>query len=141
MQLLTARFKIDTNWCMLALDKMSWYIYSCVRNHSTFHAFSRLISIVNKLCNIECCVNNMFWINKKIIVSQGLELTLSVFRGTTISDQHPLTQVWVQNFQNYSAPCSHWNIMGAGGWIILKILDPYLNQRMLIWYSSPSKHT
>ena len=49
-----------------------------------------VISIVNKSCNIECCVNNMFRINKKIIVSQGLELILSVFRRTTISDQHSL---------------------------------------------------
>ena len=49
-----------------------------------------MISIVNKSCNIECCVNNMFRINKKIIVSRGLELILSVFRRTTISDQHPL---------------------------------------------------
>ena len=30
-----------------------------------------VISIVNKLCNIECCVNNMFRINKKMIVSRG----------------------------------------------------------------------
>ena len=34
-----------------------------------------LTSIVNKSCNIECCVNNMFQINQNMIVSQGLELT------------------------------------------------------------------
>ena len=28
-----------------------------------------MIFIVNKSCNIECCVNNMFRINKKMIVS------------------------------------------------------------------------
>ena len=49
-----------------------------------------MISIVNKSCNIECCVNKMFRINKKMIVSRGLELILSVFRRTTISGQHPL---------------------------------------------------
>ena len=43
--------------------------------------------------------------------------------------------------QNYSTLCSHFISMGARGWIILKILDPYLNQRMLNWYCSPSKHT
>ena len=49
-----------------------------------------VISMVNKSCNIECCVNIMFRINKKMIVSRGLELILNVFRRTTISDQHPL---------------------------------------------------
>ena len=45
-----------------------------------------MISTVNKSCNIECCVNNMFRINKKMIVSRGLELILSVFRRTIISE-------------------------------------------------------
>ena len=52
-----------------------------------------MTSIVNKSGNIECCVNNMFQINKKMIVSRDLELILSMFRRTTnsiISDQHPL---------------------------------------------------
>ena len=65
-------------------------IYSCVQNYSTAPCGFPMISMVNKLCNIECCVNNMFRINKKMIVSRGLELILSMFRRTTISDQHPL---------------------------------------------------
>ena len=49
-----------------------------------------MTSIVNKSCNIECCVNSMFPINQNMIVSQGLELILSMFRRTTMSGQHPL---------------------------------------------------
>ena len=49
-----------------------------------------LISVTNKSCNIECCVNNMFQINHNVIVSQGLELIQSMFRKITILDQHPL---------------------------------------------------
>ena len=66
-----------------------------------------ITSIVNKSCNIDCCVNSMLPINQNMIVSQGLELILSMFRRTTMSGKHPLIQVWVQNFQNYSTPCSH----------------------------------
>ena len=44
----------------------------------------------NKLCNIVCCVNSMLPINQNMIVSQGLELILSVFRSTTMSGQHQL---------------------------------------------------
>ena len=35
------------------------------------------------------------------MVSQGLELELSMFRRTTISGQHPLIYVWAQNFQKH----------------------------------------
>ena len=44
----------------------------------------------NKSCNINCCVNSMLPINQNMIVSQGLELILSMFRRTTVSGQHPL---------------------------------------------------
>ena len=46
--------------------------------------------IVNKSCNIECCVDNMLQIIQNMMVSQVLELELSIFRRTTISGQHPL---------------------------------------------------
>ena len=49
-----------------------------------------LIPIVNKLCNIERCVNNMLQIIQNMMVSQGSELELSMFRWTTLSGQHPL---------------------------------------------------
>ena len=49
-----------------------------------------LTSIVNESCKIESCVDSMLPINQNMIVSGGLELILSVFRRTTISDQHPL---------------------------------------------------
>ena len=49
-----------------------------------------LTSIVNKSCNIECCVNKMFQIIQNMMVSKDLELELSMFRGTTLSGQHPL---------------------------------------------------
>ena len=51
-----------------------------------------MTSIVNKSCNIECCVNStcMLPINQNMIVSRGLELILSMFRRTTVSYQHPL---------------------------------------------------
>ena len=39
-----------------------------------------LTSIVNMSCNIECCVNSMLPINQNMIVSQALELILSMFR-------------------------------------------------------------
>ena len=38
-----------------------------------------LTSIVNKSCNIECCVNNMLKIIQTMMVSEGLELELSMF--------------------------------------------------------------
>ena len=49
-----------------------------------------LISIVNKSCNIERCVNSMLPIIQNLIVSQGLELILSMCRRTTMSDQRTL---------------------------------------------------
>ena len=49
-----------------------------------------LTSMVNKSCNIECCVNNMLQIIQNMMFSQGLELELSMFRRTTISGQHSL---------------------------------------------------
>ena len=39
--------------------------YSCVQNYSTPPCDFPMISIVNKSCNIECCVNDMFRINKQ----------------------------------------------------------------------------
>ena len=63
-----------------------------------------LISIVNKSCNIERCVKNMFQIIQNTMVSQCSELELSMFRGTTLSGQHPLIYVWVQKLQKYSTP-------------------------------------
>ena len=64
-------------------------IYSCAQNCSTPldfpYDFYR-----KKSCNIGCCVNSMLPINKNMIVSQGLELILSMFRRTTMSGQHPL---------------------------------------------------
>ena len=56
-----------------------------------------LIPIVNKSCNIERCVNNMLQIIRNMMVSQWSELELSMFGGTTLSSQHPLIYVWVQN--------------------------------------------
>ena len=44
----------------------------------------------NKSCNIDCYVNSMLPTNQNMIVSQGLELILSMFRRTTMSGQHPL---------------------------------------------------
>ena len=54
--------------------------------------------VVNKSCNIDCCVNNMLQIIQNMMVSEGLGLELSVFRRTTVSGQHPLIYGWVQNF-------------------------------------------
>ena len=50
-----------------------------------------LISIVNKLYNIERCVKSMLPIFQNKIVPQGLELILSIFRRTTLSGQPPLS--------------------------------------------------
>ena len=57
-----------------------------------------LTPTINKSCNIECCVNNRLQIIQNMMVSQGLDLELSMFRRTTISGQHPFIYVWVQNF-------------------------------------------
>ena len=43
-----------------------------------------LTPVVNKSCNIQCCVNKMLQIIQNMMVSQGLELELSMFRRTTI---------------------------------------------------------
>ena len=51
-----------------------------------------LIPILNKSRNIERCVNNMLQIIQNMMVSQCSELELSIFRGTTLSGQHPLIQ-------------------------------------------------
>ena len=45
---------------------------------------------VNKSCKIECCDNKMCQIVHNMILSQGLELKVSLLRRTTISGQHPL---------------------------------------------------
>ena len=44
-----------------------------------------LTPIVKKSCKSECCVNEMLQIIKNMMVSQGLELELSMSRRTTIS--------------------------------------------------------
>ena len=64
--------------------------YSGVKNYSTPPAFFPLTSIVNKSRKIECCINSMLPINQNMIVSQGLELMLSIFKRTTMSGQYPL---------------------------------------------------
>ena len=43
-----------------------------------------LIPIVNKSCNIECCVNKMLQIIQNMTVSEGLELELSIVRRTKL---------------------------------------------------------
>ena len=58
--------------------------YSCAQNYSTPLAFPYEF-YRNKSCNIDCCVNSMLLINQNMIVSQGLELILSIFRRTTTS--------------------------------------------------------
>ena len=63
-----------------------------------------LIPIVNNSWNIELCVNNMLQIIQNMMVSRCSELELSMFRGTTLSGQHPLIYIWVQNLQKYSTP-------------------------------------
>ena len=40
--------------------------------------------IVNKLRNIDCCINIMLQIIKNMMFSQGLKLELSMFNRTTI---------------------------------------------------------
>ena len=52
--------------------------------------FFPLTSVVNKSCNYKCCVNNMLQIIQNMMVSEGLELELNVFRRATISGQHIL---------------------------------------------------
>ena len=63
-----------------------------------------LIPIVNKSRNIEHYVNNMRQIAQNMMVSQCSELELSMFRGTSLSGQHPLIYIYVQNLQKYSTP-------------------------------------
>ena len=63
--------------------------YSCTQNYSTPLTFPNDF-YRNKSCNIDCCVNSKLPINQNMIVSQGLELILSMFRRTTMSGQHPL---------------------------------------------------
>ena len=43
------------------------------------HLLFLMTSVVNKSCNIECCVKSMLLINQNMIVCQGLELVLSTF--------------------------------------------------------------
>ena len=49
-----------------------------------------LTPVVNKSCNIERFVNNMVQIIQNMMVSQGLELKICMFRRTTTTSQHPL---------------------------------------------------
>ena len=78
--------------------------------------FFPLTSIVNKLCNIEGCVNNTLQIIQNMMFSQGLELELSMFRRTAthISSQLPLFNNIVKKFAGVFNPCSHYISMGAG---------------------------
>ena len=62
--------------------------YSCAQNYSTPLAFPYDF-YRDKSRNIDCCVNSMLPINQNMIVSQGLELILSMFRRNTMSGQHP----------------------------------------------------
>ena len=64
-------------------------VYSCAQNCSTPLAFPYDF-YRNKSRNIDYCVNSMLPINQNKIVSQGLELILSMFRRTTMSGQHTL---------------------------------------------------
>ena len=75
---------------------------SCIQPPDIFP----LTPTVNKLCNIECCVNKMRQIIQNIMVSQGLELELNMFGRTTTSGRHPLVKLLVQFFffNNYSTP-------------------------------------
>ena len=79
----------------------------CIQPRDVFS----LTATVNKLCHIEYCVNNMLQTIQIMMVSQGVEFELRMFRRTTISGQHPLIYIWVQNFQKYSTPSSHRNII------------------------------
>ena len=62
-----------------------------------------LIPIVDKLCHIEYCVISMLQIIQNMLVSQGSELELRMFRETTVSGQHSLIYVCVQNLQKSSS--------------------------------------
>ena len=49
-----------------------------------------MTSIETSRATFNCYVNSMLPINQNMIVTQGLELILSMLRRTAISDQHPL---------------------------------------------------
>ena len=49
---------------------------------------------VNKSCRIECCGYKTHQIIQNKMLSQSLELKLSLLRRTTISGQHPLFYRW-----------------------------------------------
>ena len=102
-------YLVSTEWNML-LSRTSVQFEAEVFNPPDVFP---LIPIVNKSWNIERCVNNMLQIIQNMMVSQCSELELSVFRGTTLSGQHPSIYVWVQNFQKYtySTPWSHWYLI------------------------------
>ena len=53
----------------------------------------------NKSCKIECCGNKMHQIVQNMILSQGLELKLSLLWRTTISGQHPLFYRWEKVYE------------------------------------------
>ena len=86
---------------VLIPTKMWWICrhlpYTVVLKIIQPHLLFPVTSIVNKSCNIECCVYSILPINQNMVVSQGLELILNMFRRTTMSGQHPLIYVWVQN--------------------------------------------
>ena len=61
---------------------------------------------INKLWNIECCVNNMLQIILNMMFLQGLELELSMFRRTTV---YQVSIPWFRNgskifWNKYSTP-------------------------------------
>ena len=102
--LFTCKFTLIADICLIS--SKSWST-----RYSWDQMYSTLTPIVNKSCNTECCVNNMLQIIQNMMVSQCSELEPSMFRGTTLSGQHPLIYIWVQNLQKYSTPWSHWYII------------------------------
>ena len=53
----------------------------------------------------------MLQIIQNMMVSQCSELELIMFRGTTLSGQHPLIYIWVQNLQKYSTCWYNWYLI------------------------------
>ena len=59
-----------------------WWVPELFERLEFFH--------VNKSCKFECCRNKTQLFIQNIILSQGLELKLSLLGRTTNSGQHPL---------------------------------------------------
>ena len=65
-----------------------------------------LTPVVNRSCNIECCVNRMLQILQNMMVTQGLALEPSML---SIKKDYYTRSAYIdlgmgQNFQNYSTP-------------------------------------